>query len=239
MYIWNSRIRYSETDETGALGVFGIMNYLQDCATFHSEEVKAGMHDLEERNRIWLLSSWQIVIDSCPVIGQEITVETWPTTFKGIYGDRDFCIKDREGKTLVQASSRWFLFDTKQRVPVRIQIEDMAPYGGGETSLLLPPAPKKIPVPEKREEKASVLVTRQYLDTNYHVNNAWYVEFARQALPEGLKIREIRADYKKAAHLGDVLVPEIACEGNGEWTVVLSGQDKEIFALVWLRTETQ
>ena len=31
MYTFDSRIRYSETDETGALSLLGVINYLQDC----------------------------------------------------------------------------------------------------------------------------------------------------------------------------------------------------------------
>ena len=32
MYTFDSRVRYSETDEEGNLSVVGIMNYLQDCS---------------------------------------------------------------------------------------------------------------------------------------------------------------------------------------------------------------
>ena len=38
MYTFGSRIRYSETDEYGKLTLTGIMNYLQDCSTFQSED---------------------------------------------------------------------------------------------------------------------------------------------------------------------------------------------------------
>ena len=34
MYTFDSRIRYSETDETGALSLLGVINYMQDCSTF-------------------------------------------------------------------------------------------------------------------------------------------------------------------------------------------------------------
>ena len=40
MYTFDSRVRYSETDEEGNLSVVGIMNYLQDCSTFQSEDLK-------------------------------------------------------------------------------------------------------------------------------------------------------------------------------------------------------
>ena len=50
MYTFDSRVRYSETDEEGNLSVVGIMNYLQDCSTFQSEDLKLGISYLNEEN---------------------------------------------------------------------------------------------------------------------------------------------------------------------------------------------
>ena len=38
-----SRVRYSEIDESGALSPLSLINYLQDCSTFHAEDVGAGI----------------------------------------------------------------------------------------------------------------------------------------------------------------------------------------------------
>ena len=70
MYTFDSRIRYSETDETGALSLLGVINYMQDCSTFQSEDIGLGVEYLEKKKRAWLLSSWRIVIDRYPVLGE-------------------------------------------------------------------------------------------------------------------------------------------------------------------------
>lgn len=49
MYTFDSRIRYSETDETGALSLLGVINYMQDCSTFQSEDIGLGVEYLEKR----------------------------------------------------------------------------------------------------------------------------------------------------------------------------------------------
>ena len=36
MYSFDSRIRYSECDETARLDYVALVNYLQDCSTFHT-----------------------------------------------------------------------------------------------------------------------------------------------------------------------------------------------------------
>ena len=64
MYQFHSRVRYSETDEYGRLSVTGIINYLQDCSTFQSEDIGRGVSWLKSRNRAWWLTSWQIVMEA-------------------------------------------------------------------------------------------------------------------------------------------------------------------------------
>ena len=66
MYTFTSRVRFSETDENGKLSLAGIMNYLQDCSVFHSEDVGNGTDVLKKRDRVWLLNSWQIIIKKRP-----------------------------------------------------------------------------------------------------------------------------------------------------------------------------
>ena len=234
MYTFDSRIRYSETDETGALSLLGVINYLQDCSTFQSEDIGLGVEYLEEKKRAWLLSSWRIVIDRYPVLGERIKIGTWATSSKGIYGYRDFVIMDQGGNYLVRAESIWFFCDTEKMVPVRVMPEDVAAYGN-EEALDLGKAPRKILIPEEYEEGIPVTIATHHLDTNHHVNNAQYVDIAREAVPCTKMVKGIRADYKKAAVSGEILVPRVTKTGEDEWTVVLADEVCEVRAVVWLQ----
>ena len=51
MYTINSRVRYSETDERGQLSLTGIINYMQDCSTFQSEDARVGVEYLYNGHR--------------------------------------------------------------------------------------------------------------------------------------------------------------------------------------------
>ena len=51
MYTINSRVRYSETDERGQLSLTGIINYMQDCSTFQSEDARVGVEYLDTGHR--------------------------------------------------------------------------------------------------------------------------------------------------------------------------------------------
>ena len=70
-YSFNSRVRYSETGEDGRLTLPGVLNYFQDCSTFHAESIGLGGNVLKNRDRAWVLSSWQVVVEEYPVLGTE------------------------------------------------------------------------------------------------------------------------------------------------------------------------
>lgn len=234
MYQFESRVRYSETDELGQLSLTGILNYLQDCSTFQSEDLGMGIKYLQERRRAWWLTSWQIVIERYPMLGESITVSTWPYDFKGIYGYRNFAIRDLEGRYLVKAASIWFFFDTENQRPVKIQAEDIRGYGNSEPKLDMEYAPRRIALPREYEEREPVLVARHHLDTNLHVNNAQYIDIARELLPEDFCVKELRAEYKKAAVLGDYMTPRVSRIQNGYVTALCDSQGGP-HAVVWLR----
>ena len=50
-YSFNSRVRYSETGEDGRLTLPGVLNYFQDCSTFHAESIGLGGNVLKNRDR--------------------------------------------------------------------------------------------------------------------------------------------------------------------------------------------
>ena len=173
MYSFESRVRYSEIDGERKLSLTGIINYLQDCSTFQSEDLQVGIDYLDQSRKAWWLSSWQIVIGRYPVLGEEIVISTWPYAFKGMYGYRNFTICDKEGNYLVKANSIWFLFDRKQGRPVRAGEAEIQAYRTGVREKLdMEYAPRRIELPQDYETAGTILVARHHIDTNHHVNNA-------------------------------------------------------------------
>jgi len=235
MYSFDSRVRYSETDEKGRLSVTGIINYLQDCSTFQSEDLGLGIEYLTKNHRAWWLSSWQIVIERQPRLGEQIVISTWPYDFKGMYGYRNFTIRDKEGEFLVKANSIWFFFDTEAGRPVKVQENDVRGYGTGEEKKLdMDYAPRRIAVPSECEIKEPIIVGKHHIDTNHHVNNAQYVEMAREILPNHFEVAEVRVEYKKAAVLGDMVMPHVSRTEDG-YVVALCDTQETPYAVIGLR----
>ena len=100
MYAFDSRIRYSETDSEGYLTLDALLNYFQDCSTFHSEDVGLGIGYMKEIGQVWVLSSWQIVVNRYPKLGEKVKIVTLPYELKVFLGYRNFAMLDEQGEVL-------------------------------------------------------------------------------------------------------------------------------------------
>ena len=120
MYAFDSRIRYSETDSEGYLTLDALLNYFQDCSTFHSEDVGLGIGYMKEIGQVWVLSSWQIVVNRYPKLGEKVKIVTLPYELKVFLGYRNFAMLDEQGEYLAKANSLWSLLDVGTGKPVMV-----------------------------------------------------------------------------------------------------------------------
>ncbi len=211
MYAFDSRIRYSEIDQSERITLPGIINYFQDCSIFHSESIGFGVNRLKEEGRAWVLTGWQIVVERYPRLGETVKVCTWPTGFKGALGERNFLMRDAEGRRAAYANSIWAYMDKEKRRPIKPSEEEIKGYGM-EEPLEMDYAPRKISLPQRMEEGERFQVRKHHIDTNDHVNNCQYVQMALEALPEEMEVCQARVEYKKSAVYGDIILPRTAKE---------------------------
>ena len=223
MYAFDSRIRYSETDSEGRLTLNALLNYFQDCSTFHSEDVGLGIGYMKEIGQVWVLSAWQIVVHRYPQLGEKVRIVTLPYELKAFLGYRNFAMLDEKGEYIAKANSLWSLLDVTTGKPVIVN-EAMRKGYVADEKLDMDYAPRKITVPEGGQLLESIVVKKHHLDTNHHVNNGQYVNIAMEYLPDDFVIRQMRAEYKKQAFLEDVLHPYVVQTENG---YIICLQDEE------------
>lgn len=229
-YTFESKVRYSETDLERKLTIPAIINYFQDASTFQSEGFGLGIEYCEEHKKAWFLSSWQIVVERYPELGESIDISTWPTGFKGMLGDRNFILEDKEGNILAWANSLWIYMDLEKGRPTKPSKEDVARYGEGEP-LDKEFAPRKIDVPSELTMMEPFKVRKYQIDTNGHMNNCQYVAVAMEVLGGDKRFTQMRAEYKKSAVYGDVMIPKVAKEED-RVVVVLCDEGGKEYAVV-------
>ncbi|MCR5153969.1 MAG: acyl-[acyl-carrier-protein] thioesterase [Lachnospiraceae bacterium] len=231
MYSFTTKVRFSEVDVNKILTVNSLINYFQDCSTFHSEDVGLGFSYLNSVNRVWLMISWQVKINRLPGFGEEVEIGTWPYEFKGMYGKRIFTLKEaKTGEMLAYANSIWCYADDKTFVPAKILPENTAGYEM-EPPLEMEEMGRKIPLPEGMVEKSAFTVDYAALDCNKHVNNGQYIRMAMDYLPDGFEVGGFMAEYKKMAFLGDTVIPKVASDETS-YTVALTSSEGSVYTTV-------
>lgn len=248
MYTFDSKIRYTECDMEGILTVESLVDYFQDCSTFQTQLGPATMEELRKDGIAWVVSSWQIVINRLPKLGEDVTIGTVPYQIKGFVGLRNFFMDTKDGERVAIANSMWSLIDLEKGIPVRVNdmiletypLDEKLPMDYSARKIL---KPEGIPVYDGGTKKIGL----HHLDTNNHVNNGQYIRIALQSLEklfaEG-KIRDrisdkkeniqIRVEYRQQGHLGDEMKAVVA-DNDGCYIVYLNDKDDNPYAVVEIK----
>lgn len=235
MYKVETKVRYSECGENGKIKLASIINYFQDSSSAHSESLGVGMDYLKEKKRVWILNSWQIVVNRYPDVHEDIEITTWPTGFKGVFGPRNFCMKASDGEMLAYANTLWVYMDAEKGTPIKPDKEEKAAYKV-EPPLEMEYAPRKIALPKDAALVDTVPVYKYHIDTNSHVNNCQYVQIAEEVLPDDFQVHQVRVEYKKSAVYGDQMVIKKAVEEE-RIVVELCDMEEVPYAVVEFRSE--
>jgi acyl-ACP thioesterase len=188
-----------------------------------------GLAYLSAKQRVWLLNSWHLKLLKPVCLGEEITIGTWPYDFKGIYGYRNFVMKNSSDEVLAVANSIWVYIDTVTGKPTRIPA-DLNGY------TIEPPYPmeqteRKIEVSGIGDTFPPITVVKSNIDSYNHVNNGQYIKMAEQYIPNDFIISSIRVEYRMQAILGDQIIPKIIEEKN-RYLVLLDATDNKTYSIV-------
>jgi len=227
-YSFDSRVRFSETGTDQKLTLPAMLDYFQDCCTFQVDSIHQGIKELAARKRVWVLNSWQVIINRYPEVGENIRITTYPYRLVRCFGHRNFTMETQEGELLSIANSLWTNLDMETGHPARLTEEDLRGYVMDE-KLDMPYSSRKILPPDNSREEEPFAIQKHHLDANHHVNNCQYIWMAMDYLPEGCRVAEMRAEYHKQAFLGDLFCPTVA-EKDGVSTVMFRAKTGELFA---------
>ena len=209
VYTIESLITATDTDMDNRQRPSAMFGLFQDIAAMHAGNLGADVRWLRnELGLAWILMRIRLEIDQYPMLGQEVTVETWPQEPRALY-ERDYMICDTERNVLARAASTWVIMDLGTREIKRDKFLDYCGIEtkkeralGGSVGRL-----RSVPDAETVYEKE---IKFSDVDYNYHTNNAKYVEYVMDVFPfEDYKRRELRAievHYINETGPGDTLL---------------------------------
>jgi acyl-ACP thioesterase len=218
MYRHELTVLPSEAGCTGEMKLRALLNRMQDIAGLAVEKLEGAPGELLRRGYGWVLLKYELEIAGrLPLLGETVAVETRHTTGDGFHTLRVFRVfaAANETETLVLAKTSWVLFDLAVGRPVRAARHIPEIFSGTADDPPIDPdfaAIPKFSAPLLRE--VPVLGERAFpvrfhdLDSNGHVNNAVYFEWAFEGSPLNplaWSLREMRAEFRVSAKLGDTV----------------------------------
>ena len=206
IYTYNSKVRYSDVGKDNKLTLKALTNMLQEAAISHSNTVGFGINNVESTHLAWLLLNWKIQIFAHPKCEEELIIKTWPKVFDKLYSYRDFEVYDTKNNLIAIASSKWFAIDNETKKIKKITPEISGPYGKPvEKSVFTNPFKEKINAPENLHLNFNYTIQRRDIDTNGHVNNVNYIDYAFETLDENvfnnITFNNLEIVYKKEIKL--------------------------------------
>ena len=114
-HVCNHIVNYSEIDPTYRMRLDSIISAFQTVTLYHSTEMGVDADSLAKHsNGFWVLCKSRFKINRLPVIGDEITMETWPTTVTPLRFMRDY-VFSFQGAADICGQSEWCVMDMDTR----------------------------------------------------------------------------------------------------------------------------
>ena len=192
-------------------------NYLQEIAGNHARTLGLGIHELQNAGFTWMLSRLHLVVTTYAAWRENVTIRTWPAGMHGrLTAVRDFVVRGDSGEVLLQGLSEWLYVDLSTLKIVRLPQAFAALAPEGTPQVDVPETSGKVPEFKEADWSATLTVRHSDHDFNNHVNNAHYVEWALECLPDewrgARRVCELDISYRASARWGDTVISEAVRE---------------------------
>ena len=239
VFTYNYKIKYSDIGTDNKITLKAFVDTLQEAAIAHSDQAGYGVNNISNTHLAWLLLNWKVEIKSYPILNDTITVKTWPRIFDKLYSYRDFEVYDENNNLIAIASSKWFAIDTENKKIIKLTQEITEAYGGITQKKVFESAfDEKIRVPEELKLNFNYTIQRRDLDTNSHVNNLHYIDYALETIDENIynntTFNNLEIIYKKEIKLKENINCYYSFEDNKHIVTIKNENDSIIHAIVKL-----
>lgn len=217
----------------------GLLSYLEDVACMHSEIAGYGVTDMEEVKRTWVLLSWKIKVIKRPKFNDVLNVKTWSRCIDKFYAFRDFKVYNQDNELVCTATSKWIFINTESEKIVKVSDEVASKYEPEEESVFEETDLPKLNEPKEFINKIDYKITRNMIDINKHLHNIYYMDIAKEALPEDIffsnELNEFEIMYKREVKLGETVKAIYSKEEDYHYVTIKDENETLIHAIIRLK----
>ncbi|MGV3026639.1 acyl-[acyl-carrier-protein] thioesterase [Clostridium thermobutyricum] len=199
-------VLYRDVDYKLRCKIASLVYFLCDVGNAHAESVGDTINYQLEHGAGWVFYKYDIKIHKYPNYRDKLSVVTIPAGFKKFYALRDYLIKNQDGEVLVEATALFFLINIERRRPMRILPEHYKMYGE-DGDLEKAKEMEKIEKMEEEQFSKEFQIRYSDIDSNTHVNNVKYVEWALESVPKDIikefDLKRIKIVFEKEVSYGN------------------------------------
>lgn len=239
IFTYQHRIQYSNVGKDNTLSLKSLVTLLQDTAGMQSAMAGYSSSDIPTTHAAWIVLDWKVKMFLHPHCDELLTIHTWPRTMDKLYSYRDFEVYNAQNELVAIASSKWFLLDTKTKKIKRITDDIYQSYGGiTQKDVFDHPMEEKIKIPTNLHLSFSNTPQRRDIDTNGHVNNLHYIDYALEALPEDIYnhtiFENLEIIYKKEIKYKEKINAYYSFENNKHIVTIQNENNSIVHAIIKL-----
>jgi medium-chain acyl-[acyl-carrier-protein] hydrolase len=204
------KIEISDADFNKHLKLSTLFSFFQETGSMAVENLGMGIDLLQQKYGVaWILIRMRVDIIRNPELNEEIVIETWQQIPQKIEFDRDYLVKDKDGKIIARAVSSWVIIDIENR---KIKKSDfiIAKFPENITERAIDCKLGRIKPSGNISVAYKKVIGYSDIDFNGHLNNAKYIDYTMDCFPVenhvkyGIKSLEI--NYTNEALPGDSII---------------------------------
>ena len=212
------------------MGVLG--NHLLNCAGFHASERGFGIAEINENHYTWVLSRLAIELEDMPRQYEDFSINTWIENVYRLFTDRNFELRDKNGKTIGYARSVWAMISMETRKPadlISLHGNNLGQYVSDRECPIDKPGRIKVSVDAPVEEYQT---RYSDIDINGHVNSIKYIEHILDLFPmdtfKEKQVKRFEMAYVAESYYGDVLSFYLEEKNENEYDIEVKKNNQEV-----------
>lgn len=199
-------ITMSMVNINGRLGIYGLLNIIQDLSSIHGTIQGYSYESQIKENKFWVLVGQKVKMKKWPNWGEKVKFKTWvrPIDNKIIFRDVEFYLDD---ELIGECCISWLLMDGSTRKMAKLENipEDFKTRDDYQLNFTA----GKLTPKENMQLINERIVRVTDLDVNIHVNNAKYTQWVLDAvdikLHQKMFLSEFEVNFIAEAKLNDVI----------------------------------
>ena len=211
----------------GNIKIFSLMQFLQEIATIHADELGFGPGRLNEIGVYWAMSNIRIELTRLPRWPEVVKIKTWPSGYSRLIATREFAGMDESGRELFRAGSQWMILGNQSNRPKNLLHLDLNMPQTGEK--VIRQDMNRLEPHNDYSQVEKIFVPHSSIDMNGHVNNTEYVRWGIDGLRRKYEfkgdIRFVHATYLAEVYEADELDLLVSGAENGRFGVLLKRAD--------------